>query len=378
MSAAVVGERLLEWLAALPRRHASRVHVVCDFDGDGLSAGALLVRALRGAGYAAVSAECRRKAESAWGAEIGGRLRDRAASHGLDALIVADLGSREGVILSNDAGQPAPLLLIDHHRPLGQPPGATLISSYVRGGPDGHGRDIATAGLMSWWAARALVGDAANEWLWLAAISVLSDLGDRAPFAELTAAKARYGTGVLREATSLVNAPRRTAEGRADAALALLIAAEGPREVVDGSRPETVELLRAKREVAGELAVARKQPPHFSTAWRSELGADLVAIRIHSACQVHPLVAQQWRSRFARSVVFGVNTGYRPGWVHFSARAPAGIDLIAFLARHRPPGADESYGLGHDQASGGALPVDVWNRWITGMGFGNELRVNEE
>ncbi len=377
MNAAIVGERVREWLAALPAGHASRVHIVCDFDGDGLSAGALLVRALRGAGYHDVSAECRRKAESAWGAEIGERLRNRAASHGIDALVVADLGSRDGVILSNEMGQPVPLLLIDHHRPIGQPQGSTLISSYERGGRDGQGSDLATTGLMSWWAARALVGDAADEWLWLAAISLLSDLGDRAPFAELAEAKARYGTGALRDATSLVNAPRRTAAGRADAALAVLLAAGGPREVVDGSRPETAELLRAKREVTEALAVARKQPPRFSTAWRSELGADLVAIRVHSACQVHPLVAQQWRSRFARNVVFAVNTGYRQGWVHFSARAPAGIDLIDFLARHRPPEADESYGLGHDQASGGALPVDVWNRWITEMGFGNDMCVTE-
>jgi single-stranded-DNA-specific exonuclease len=92
---------------------------------------------------------------------------------------------------------------------------------------------------------------------------------------------------------------------------------------------------------------------------------------------VHPLIAQQWRSRFAKNVVFGVNTGYRPGWVHFSARAPAGVNLIAFLAHHRPPEADDAYGMGHDQASGGALPVPVWNRWIGEMGFGDDMRVLE-
>ena len=123
--------------------------------------------------------------------------------------------------------------------------------------------------------------------------------------------------------------------------------------------------------------MARKQPPRFSKAVREELGADLVAVRMDTPCQVHPLVAQQWRGRFAKSVVFGVNVGYRPGWVSFSGRAPAGVNLIEFLARHRPTEADNTYGLGHDQASGGSLPVAVWNRWIRELGFGPEMQVEQ-
>ncbi len=151
--------------------------------------------------------------------------------------------------------------------------------------------------------------------------------------------------------------------------------ASGPKEITSGQFEETAELLRAKEEVGAALAAARKLPPRFSKAVRDELGADLVAIRMHTGCQVHPLVAQQWRGRFKESVVFGVNTGYRPGWVTFSGRAPAGVNLIEFLARHRPPEADNSYGLGHNQASGGALQVTVWNRWIREIGFGDEMVV---
>jgi single-stranded-DNA-specific exonuclease len=63
--------------------------------------------------------------------------------------------------------------------------------------------------------------------------------------------------------------------------------------------------------------------------------------------------------------------------VHFSGRAPAGVNLIEFLGRHRPEQADASYGLGHDQASGGALPTAVWNRWVVeDLGFGPEMVVN--
>lgn len=368
-----VGARFCAWLAGLSQGRAARLYVVCDFDGDGLPAGALLIRALQQAGYANVQGECRRKGESAWGFEIGERLRERARSAGIDGLIVVDLGSRDPQILPN-----VPLLLIDHHRPIGQPEGSTLISSYATGDDAGDGKDIATSGLLCWWCARALVGEAkAAEWLWLAGVSILSDLGDKAKFEELGAAKARFGGGALRDATSLLNAPRRTTEGRADAALALLLKADGPKDVTSGRFTETAEMLRAKEEVAEALAVARKQPPKFSKAVRDELGADLVAIRMHTGCQVHPLVAQQWRGRFSKSVVFGVNTGYRPGWVTFSGRAPSGVNLIEFLARHRPPEADNSYGLGHNQASGGALPVKVWNRWIREIGFGDEMVVSE-
>ncbi len=372
------GRKCLQWLSSLPKAKESRLHVVCDFDGDGLPAGALLMRSLREAGYTDVSGECRRKGESAWGDEIGARLRERQASHGLDALIVTDLGSRDGVVLRGADGQPVPLLLIDHHRPIGQPEGSTLITAYGTGDPDGDGKDVATSGLLCWWCARALLGETkAQEWLWLAGISIQSDLGDKAPFTELAQAKKLFGGGALRDATSLLNAPRRTTKGRADAALALLMKANGPKEVISGAFPETAELQRAKVEVGEALASARKQPPRFSKAVREELGADLVAIRMCTGCQVHPLIAQQWRGRFPKSVVFGVNTGYRPGWVTFSGRAPAGVNLIEFLARHRPPEADLSYGLGHNQASGGALPVPVWNRWIQEIGFGPEMVVDE-
>lgn len=368
-----VGETFLAWLGSLPQGKATKLHIVCDFDGDGLPAGALLLRALQATGYLHVTVECRRKGESAWGEEIRGRLQVLRAAGDLHALIVADLGSREGEILAG-----IPMLLLDHHRPVGQPEGSTLITSYGTGDPESDGKDVATTGLLCWWCARELCGDnSANAWLWLVGISLLSDLGDKAPFAELAAAKGRFGGGALREATSLLNAPRRTGEGRADAALALLLKAEGPKDVSNGKHTETAELLRAKGEVSAAMAIARKQPPRFSKTVRGELGADLVAVRVDTPCQVHPLVAQQWRGRFPKSVVLGVNTGYRPGWVSFAGRAPAGVNLIEFLARHRPPEADFTYGLGHNQASGGSLPVVVWNRWIREIGFGSEMVVDE-
>ncbi len=366
-----IGPHFLTFLSTLPAALQTRIHILTDSDADGLPAAAILVHALTLAGYTAVTAEVRLKTESAWTPAVLNRLRGRDP----EALLVLDLGARPEPLLRG-----IPTLLLDHHKPLGTPPGATLLSAYRETGPGEDAKEIPTTGLMAFRCAQALIPDQAESLLWLAGISLLSDLGDKAPFPELAAAKKLFGGGALRDLTSLLNAPRRSATGDASAALALLLLADSPKQALKDQNPAIVDLreqlLAAKAEVGDALALARKLPPRFSTAVRDELGADLVAIRMDTPCQVHPLIAQQWRARFPKSVIFGVNTGFRPGWVHFSGRAPAGINLIRFLHAHRPPEADSAYGSGHDQAAGGALPTAVWNRFAAEIGFGPELQVN--
>ncbi len=366
-----VGTQFLKFLEQIPDRNA-RIHILTDSDADGLPAATILLLALERAGYTRTTAEVRLKFESAWSPSALERLRGRAP----DALIVTDLGSRADALLRD-----VPTLLLDHHRPLGVPPGATLITAYreTKNGEDA--KEIATTGLMAYRCAEALLPQDHDRYLWLAAISLLSDLGDKAPFPELAQAKKLFGSGALRELTSLLNAPRRSARGDASAALTLLTLGTSPKEILNSVEPRLVELReqlqKDKDEVAEALILARKLPPRFSAKVRDELGADLVAITMHTECQVHPLIAQQWRARFPKSVIFGVNTGFRAGWVHFSGRAPRGINLIHFLSKHRPEGADDSYGNGHDQAAGGALRVPVWNRFVEEIGFGAELQVEE-
>lgn len=364
-----IGTQFVAFLAQLPDK-AAQIHILTDSDADGLPAAVILLKALQQAGYANTTAEVRLKFESAWSPSAVDRLTRRAP----DALLITDLGSRSEPILPG-----VPTLLLDHHRPLGTPAGATLITAYREMGPGEDAREIPTTGLMAFYCAKALLPDQHEPYLWLAAVSLLSDLGDKAPFPELGAAKKEYGAGALRDLTSLLNAPRRTAHGDASSALELLCLGTSPKQILTSADPRIVELrdqlLADKAEIADALTLARKLPPRFSTAVRDELGADLVAVRINTACQVHPLVAQQWRARFPKSVIFGVNTGFRPGWVHFSGRAPAGVNLIRFLANHRPEGADHSYGNGHDQAAGGALEVPIWNHFIRELGFGAELQV---
>ncbi len=367
-----ISAEFLQFLTALPKGTRTRIHILTDSDADGLPAAAILARALPLAGYDSVTAEVRLKTESAWSPAVLDRLRARAP----EALLVLDLGARPEPLLPG-----TPTLLLDHHKPLGTPPGATLLSAYRETAAHEDAKAIPTTGLLAFRCAEALIPDRAPQFLWLAAISLLSDLGDKAPFPELAAAKKQYGVGALRDATSLLNALRRGATGDASPALELLLRADSPKDLLTSTDPE-IEALRdrclaAKAEVGEALAAARKLPPRFSTKVRDELGADLVAIRMHTPCQVHPLVAQQWRARFPKSVIFGVNTGFRPGWVHFSGRAPAGVNLICFLHDHRPSEADGAYGSGHDQAAGGALPTAVWNRFAQEIGFGPELLVSE-
>ena len=327
------------------------IAVLCHSDADGIAAGAILARALRQVGHT-VAVEATRKGEHAWSATV----RDRLSRSTPQALLVTDLGSRDQPILAD-----VPTLLLDHHRPAGVPPGAELLTGY------GHD-PTPTSGLLAYWCAAAIT-EAANL-DWIAAISILSDIGDRAPFELLAAAKQRYKATPLRDATTLLNALRRSAGGDAGPALQLLLTSDDPRAITRGAAPEVALLKAAKTEVNQAFAEAKKSAPVFS--------GNVAAIRIHTPCQVHPLVAQIWRTRLPNYIVLGVNTGYLPGYVNFSARSPRDLNLLEFLREHAPAETGDAYGHGHDQASGGALRYAAWNEFIAGLGFGEELQVERD
>ena len=180
-------------------------------------------------------------------------------------------------------------------------------------------------------------------------------------FRELTEAQARFGKTALREAATLVNAPRRTASADPSPALALLMRCGSPKELLKGGHPETAMLHAARAEVAAALESAKRAPP--------VLRGDVALIRFASPCQIHPLVAQAWRGRLRDKIVIAANAGYRAGWVHFAARSATGHNLVEFLARHRPAGAGAEYGNGHAQATGGALRPDDWKAFLANLGF---------
>lgn len=326
--------------AALRTMPPGELLVLGHFDADGLAATAILVRALRRAGRA-VGWRLVGKGENPWSPELAAEIAARAPA----ALIVTDLGVREGAVAPG-----VPTILIDHHVPTGTPGDAAVIS--------GHGLSPEpTSALLAWWCAGAIAD--VDDLLWLAAVGLIGDMA--ADFPELDEANARYGKTALKDAVSLVNAPRRTAAADASPALTLLLEEDGPKGIVKGDRPEVAALRAAKAEVAAELDAAKRILP--------KVVGDVALIRFSSPTQIHPLVAQQWRGRLKGKVVIAANAGYRSGWVHFAARTGNGADLIDFLARHRPPGATEAYGSGHRAASGGALRPADWNIFADSIGF---------
>ncbi len=310
-------------------------------DADGLSAGALFARMFERLGRAHVVRLVGR-GENPWSTAI----REEYAGSAFGGLIVADLGLREGAVLPG-----VPTVVVDHHVPTGAAGGATIIT--------GFGADpIPSTSLLAQRCAAAMVD--ADDWLWLAAIGLIGDYGDKAPFAELAAAKARYTATALREATSLVNAPRRTGGGDAAPAFALLMAAESPKDAVGDRHAETAALRAAREEVKAAVEVGKRVAPRIH--------GDVALIHLDTPCQIHPLIAQAWRTRLRDKIVIAANHGYREGWVHFAARSATGRNLVEFLREVAPPGADEAYGNGHEQATGGALRPEDWRAFLRNIG----------
>ena len=316
------------------------VLILTHNDADGLSAGCLLARALRRAGRAA-DVRIVGRGEGVWSEAMRAELSGRS----IGGLIVADLGSR-----SEDVLPGVPTIVIDHHVPVDSAGSATVIS--------GYGEDpIPTSSLLAFRCAGALAD--ASDLLWLAAVGLIGDLGDKAPFADLAAAKKEQTGTALREVVSLVNAPRRTASGDAAPAFALLMTATGAKDAL--ARSEAAALRAAREEVKAAVEAAKKVGPR--------VGTDVALVLLDTPCQIHPLIAQTWRTRLGDKVVIAANTGYRPGFVHFAARSATGRNLIAFLREVAPPNVDDTYGNGHEQATGGALPLASWPVFLRNIGF---------
>jgi len=324
------------------------VLVMSHNDADGLSAAAILARALTAIGWA-VDTRILGRGEMPWSEAIGFEL----SKVELGGLIVVDLGTRRGLIARG-----IPTIVIDHHVPSGLPDQATLISGYAF-------TPVPTSSLLAWWCAASLVD--ASGLLWLAALGLIGDMAEKAGFVELGQARRQYGISALREAVSLINALRRSASGDPGLALALLMRVAGPKGVASGNCPEVAAMRAAKLEVKAALEAAKRVRPKVHNG--------IALLRFDTPCQIHPLLAQIWRTRLKSEIVIAANTGYRAGWVHFAARTARDVSLIEFLAEHAPPGADENYGSGHAAASGGALRPSDWNTFMTRLGFGPEEQV---
>lgn len=348
----VARDAFARWIAA--RDPAARLMVFCHFDADGLAAGALLGRALPRLGFADVRVLPSGRGESAFSDAARGRLRALEPA----ALVVADLGVNAAGVLSG-----VPTLYVDHHRPEGEPEGATVVL--------GYGWEPTPSSAWLAWELLAPLAEV-DDLAWIAAVGTISDLGERAPWPRLPAAKKRWTAKWLKEASVLVNAARRASAFDVETALGLLMEAEGPKALATDGGDAGARLRAYREEVNRELREARRAAPLFSETEPWAL------LHLSSPCQVHPLVAQQWRGRLRDYAVIAANRGYLPGRVAFSARtARDDLSLPAVFRSIDVGDAGPEYGHGHDQASGGHLPTASFNRLVDALGFPPEARVPE-
>jgi single-stranded-DNA-specific exonuclease len=314
-----------------------------DSDADGVTAGVVWQRAFERLGYANVSRVAPDRERNAWTEANRARVHEARPDH----LFVLDLGSQREPVVAG-----VPTCFIDHHRPGGAARDDTLISAYLW-------EPIPNTSLMVWTLCGALTD--VSDLDWVAAIGTISDLGERAPFPMLEEAKRKYKAKYLKEATTLINAARRASHYDPEAAARALLNHDGPRSLVESASAEVSQLHEARAEVQAEMNEAKKVAPVFS--------GPVALVRINSPCQIHPLIAQSWRTRLPKFIVICANAGYLPGRVNFSARTSSGVSVLDFLRGVELSEGEGSYAQGHDQASGGSLPFARWNELLAKLGF---------
>ncbi len=341
----------------LPR--SARVVVFCHFDADGLAAGAVAGRALPRLGFADVRVVPSGRGESAFGEAARARLSDLAP----DALVVTDLGVSAAGVLPD-----VPTLYVDHHQPTGEPaPPAVVVSGY-------GWEPVPTSAWLMWELLAepcAEAGAPIDDLLWVAAVGAMSDLGEKAPWERLPAVRKRFTAKWLKEAVALVNAARRASAFDVSTPLAVLMAADDPRALADPASPGADRLAAYRAEVSAALAEARKRAPVFAGG-----ASPWALVPLDSPCQIHPLIAQQWRGRLPRHAVMGANRGYLPDLVAFSCRTVRPeLNLPRLLRGAVDLGPlNAQFGNGHDQASGGHLPPAPFGRLLAALGFDGRAR----
>lgn len=340
-----------DFISSIPK--GARVVAMHDSDADGVTAGVLWQRGMERLGFSNLLRLVPDRERNAW--LPGNRERVRSAEP--EYFFLLDLGSQPVRVLEN-----VPHCIIDHHHPEGSPPGDVLISAY-------SWDPIPNTSLLMWELLRPVVDVEDSDWI--ATIGTLSDLGEKAPFDLIAIAKKKYMAKYLKEATALINAPRRASNYNPEAAARALSNHSSPRELVLSGAPEVQELHVAREEVKLALQEAKKAAPVFSETHPVAL------IRMSTPCQIHPLIAQIWRTRLPKYIVFAANEGYLPGRVNFSARATSHYNVLQFLRGVKISDGEGSFGYGHDQASGGSLPVARWNELLGLLGFSYEVLVKE-
>jgi single-stranded-DNA-specific exonuclease len=364
-------DRLLERLTRL-RTEGGSVLVFGDFDADGLTGLAIMVRALRRFGLAAEPYVPSRLDE---GHGLSSRAVETAAAAGHAVIITVDTGSSSVAQVAEANAQGIDVLITDHHRvPEVRPAAYALVNAHRSEAayPDPR---LAGSGVAFKIAQLLLAGlpggpDAALGLAELAAIGTVADvapiLGENraiariglerirtAPLTGLAALLARAGqtpSSVDLETVSFVIAPRLNAAGRVGSATdaALLLLTDDPAEAA--RLADALEANNLDRRV-----MTRKAVLEANAAVASEPGdAAATLVKGDWPIGVIGLVAARLAEERGRPAVVGTELD---GVIRASCRSAGGVDLAAILAacddlltRHG----------GHPGAAGLELPAERW------------------
>ena len=332
-------------------RTPKTARVVClhDTDADGITAGVLWQRAMERLEYSNLARIVPDRERNAWTPEN----KRRVAESNPDALFVLDLGNQPHDVVEN-----VRTCFIDHHRPGETRDDQTLISAY-------SWNPVPNTSLIVNELFAPLVD--LSDLDWIAAIGAFSDLGERAPFEIIETTKKKYTAKYLKEATALINAVRRASDSNPEAAARALLNHSNPKELVLSSDDDVNSMKAAREEVKAAMNEAKKSAPIFA--------GQVALIRVHSRCQIHPLIAQIWRGRLSKYIVIAANDGYIDGRINFSCRASGETNVLQFLRDIKLSDGEGNFGNGHDGASGGSLPPARWNELLQKIGFAPEVGV---
>ncbi len=323
--------------------------VVClhDNDADGIAAGVVWQRAIERLEYSNCVRVVPDRERNAWTSENQRRVREQNP----DALFVLDLGNQPADVVEN-----VRTCFVDHHRPGQTRADQTLISAY-------SWNPVPNTSLIVYDLFSNLVD--ITDLDWIAAVGTFSDLGERAPFELVETTKKKYTAKWLKEATALVNATRRASQSNPEAGARALLKFSSPKELCLSDDEDVLQMKAAREEVKVALNEAKKGAPIFA--------GQVALIRVHSRCQIHPLIAQIWRGRLPKYIVIAANEGYMEGRVNFSARSGNDTNVLQFLRGVEISDGEGNFGHGHDGASGGSLPPARWNELLAKLGFAPDI-----
>lgn len=297
-------------------------------------------------------------------------------------IFVLDQGSRHSAPLIPDPNHRA--LIIDHHyaQEDDHPEGGLHVTAC-------HCPPVATSSLLTYLICRDLHEDVEVQCDWLCVMGRHGDLGNtikwEPPFPDMKTTFKKYTKKALNDAVSLINAPRRTASYNVTLAWEALASSSSPKELLVNKT-----LLAARAEVNAEVERCTHTPPKFSA------DRTIATFRIHSAAQVHPVIATRWAGHLSSSklqVILVANEGYLPGVVNFSCRIPRcargrepPVSIIAILEGVASRATDstlrkrlgESFARGHKEASGGIVPKAEFEEFMDMLEIGRKPPRSEE